>query len=278
MTHTEPIVLVTGASSGIGQACATHLAKRGYRVFGTSRAAPPPAAPHDAAAGLVEMLQMNVDDEDSVERGVAQVLARAGKIDVVVNCAGFGIAGAVEDTSIEEAKAQLETNLFGVWRVCRAVLPPMREQGSGIIVNVSSIGGLIGIPYQAAYSASKFALEGLSEALSAEVRPLGIRVVQIEPGDLATQFTARRRRTAASSQNPAHRERFDRALHAMEISEQQGPSPKIVARLLERIIQNPSPRLRYTVGPFTQRLAATLKKCLPDRLFEWIMMKSYGIA
>ncbi|MHB0859550.1 MAG: SDR family oxidoreductase [Anaerolineae bacterium] len=269
---------MTGASSGIGQACATHLAKRGFRVFGTSRQTPPPAAAHDAAAGLVEMLQMNVDDDASVQQGIAQVLARAGRVDVVVNCAGFGIAGAVEDTTIEEAKAQLETNLFGVWRVCRAVLPHLRDQRAGLIVNISSIGGLIGIPFQAAYSAGKFAVEGFSEALSAEVRPFGIRVVLVEPGDLATQFTARRVRTAASSVNPAYRERFERALRAMETSEQQGPTPEIVAHLLERIIHSPSPRLRYTIGPFSQRLAADLKKLLPGRLFEWIMIKSYGIA
>jgi len=182
------VVLITGASSGIGKTCATRLHERGYQVYGTSRSAPAPGAGKQSSFQMppfpYKMLRMDVNDDKSVQDGVGAVLADAGRIDAAVNCAGFGIAGAVEDTSTEEAKAQLETNFFGTLRVCRAVLPIMREQGSGAIVNISSIAGLIGIPYQAMYSASKFAIEGMTEALRLEVKPFGIRVCLIEPGDL----------------------------------------------------------------------------------------------
>src|ERR1700724_82946 len=187
MDKEKRVVLVTGASSGIGLACATHLAGRGYRGYGTSRRSG--AGP----AGKVTMLAAGVFDGGSVEQAIATVLDHEGRLDIVVNNAGMGIAGPVENTSIEEAKRQLEVNFFGAFRVCRAALPAMRKQGSGYIVNIGSIGGLIAIPYQAMYSASKFALEGFSESLRMEVRPFGIRVVIIEPGDHKTALTGNRR-------------------------------------------------------------------------------------
>src|SRR5215470_2155720 len=144
------VVLITGASSGIGAACATYLHARGYRVYGTSR------RPSEVPAPAFPLLAMDVDDDASVRHGVAQVLAMAGRVDVAVNNAGIAIAGAVEETSDDEARAQLETNLFGVLRVCRAVLPIMRQQGGGTIVNISSVAGALGIPFQGLYSASKF--------------------------------------------------------------------------------------------------------------------------
>jgi NADP-dependent 3-hydroxy acid dehydrogenase YdfG len=164
------VVLITGASSGIGQACARHLARQGYQVFGTSR------RPQGGADEPFEMIPMDVTDEDSVRQGVATVLARAGRLDVVVNNAGFGFGGAVEDTSIDEARELFETNLFGMLRVCRAVLPHLRERRAGTIVNVSSLAGLIGQPFVGMYCATKFATEGLTEALRMEVRPFGIHV------------------------------------------------------------------------------------------------------
>jgi NAD(P)-dependent dehydrogenase (short-subunit alcohol dehydrogenase family) len=268
----ECVVLVTGASSGFGLATAEHLAKSGYCVFGTSRRATA-LAPY----GAYQLLPMDVDDDESVRRGVEAVLERAGRIDVVVNNAGIGYGGAVEDTSIEEARAHLETNFFGAVRVCRAVLPTMRGQGSGTIVNISSIAGLVGIPFQAFYSASKFALEGFSEALRLEVQPFGIRVVLVEPGDARTGFTANRRRTAASLENPAYRALCDRALAVMEADEEGGFAPELLAHLVERIIRSRSPRLRYTLAPLPIRLAATLKKVVPSGLFEWGLARYYGL-
>lgn len=220
---------------------------------------------------------MDVDDEDSVRRAVGQVIEKEGRIDVVVNCAGFGIAGAVEDTSIEEAKAQFETNFFGVLRVCQAVLPIMREQGSGLIINISSIAGLISVPFQGFYSASKFALEGLTEALRLEVSPFGIRVVLVEPGDFQTGFAANRRKVAHSDNTTAYGDRLAKALSVSEKDESKGHHPIAIARLIERIIRNPSPKLRYSVGPLFERLTPALKHILPYRLTEWLTMKYFDL-
>ncbi len=264
------VVLITGASAGIGLACARHLSQQGYRVFGTSRQPPKEGLPF-------EMVRMDVDDEGSVRQGVEAVLDRAGRLDVVVNNAGFGMAGSIEDTSIEEAQAQLETNFFGVLRVCQAVLPAMRAQREGLIVNVSSIGGLVGLPFQALYSAAKFAVEGLTEALRMEVRSFGIRVVLIEPCDIHTQFTDRRLLTLASQGDSAYAEAFERALAVIERDERHGVSPELVGPLLERIIRSRSPRLRYRVGAFTEQLAAILKPFVPAGLFEWIIRDHYKV-
>ncbi len=266
------VVLVTGASSGLGQATAMHLAGRGYRVYGTSRRPqeyPPPEA--------FDLIRLDVNDEESVRQGVALVLEREGRLDAVVNNAGLGYGGAVEDSSLEEAHAQFETNFFGTLRVCREVLPVMREQGGGTIINISSIGGRIALPFQGLYSAAKFAIEGLSEALRMEVRPFGIHVVLVEPSDFCTNFTTRRVRTRASGEGSAYREAFERTLQVIEHDERHGSPPELVARTVERILRSRSPRLRYVVGSFDQRLAAALKGLLPGRLFEWIIRSHYRV-
>jgi NAD(P)-dependent dehydrogenase (short-subunit alcohol dehydrogenase family) len=277
----EPkVILITGASSGIGHACARHLSGHGYRVYGTSRRGPDPGtwqersvAPPDG----VRMMAMDVTSETSIERGIDSICEAEGRLDVVVNNAGWGLAGAVEDTTLAEAQQQFDVTFFGVLRICRAVLPLFREQRSGTIVNISSIGGLIGMPFQALYSASKFAVEGLSESLRAEVRPYGIRVVLIEPGDFCTDFTSRRQEVALAAASD-YRERFRRCLSVMEHDETHGPSPDKVARLLERIIAHPSPRFRYAVGTALDRIAIPGKKLAPYGLFEWVVLKYYRLV
>ncbi len=264
------VVLITGASSGIGAACATHLARNGWVVYGTSR------NPVAADVNGVRMIRMDVNDDDSVRDGIKLVVDKVGRMDAVVNNAGFGIAGAVEDTSIEEAKALFETNFFGILRVCRAVLPYMRAQGSGTIVNVSSIAGRIGLPYQGMYSATKFAVEGMTEALRMETRQFGIRVVLVEPGDFCTGFTSNRRQAVAAAGSP-YEEQFKHALAVAEHDELTGSAPELVARLVLRILGSRSPRVRYTVGAPFQRLAAAAKGVLPSGLFEWALMKYYKL-
>ncbi len=268
MSEAHGVVLVTGASSGIGACCAAFLAKSGYRVYGGSRGA--------VTAQGVEPLTLDVRDDGSVTRAVETILAREGRLDVLVNNAGFGIAGAVEDTSIDEARAQFDVNFFGVLRMCRAVLPGMRQRRSGYIVNIGSIGGLIAIPFQGFYSASKFALEGLSEALRLEVRPFGIHVVLIEPGDHRTSFTQNRRSTQSSGPGSAYQDRFERAIARMASDEQGGPSPEQIASLLHRAVNHPRPRLRYTVGPAAQRAAVWLKRSMPYAVMEKIMRDYYS--
>jgi NAD(P)-dependent dehydrogenase (short-subunit alcohol dehydrogenase family) len=269
------VVLITGASSGIGKACAEHLQGRGYRVYGTSRRAA--ALPPEPGPGL-RMIAMDVTSEDSVRQAVELVLAREGRIDVVVNNAGWGIAGSVEDTSIAEAREQLDTNFFGVLRVCQAVLPTLRRQGAGYLVNISSMGGLVSIPFQGLYSASKFAVEGMTESLRMELRPFGVQVALIEPGDFRTGFTAERRMATAAAEGP-YKQALCTAVAVMEKDEQGGATPEAIARRLERIIDTRAPKLRHLVGPLAQRFAVgLLRKLLPQRWFERMIAGYYGIA
>jgi NAD(P)-dependent dehydrogenase (short-subunit alcohol dehydrogenase family) len=266
----EPsIALVTGASSGIGQACAEQLAARGFRVIGTSRQ-------ESFRPESFEPLVMDVTDEDSVRRCVDTVLQRHGRIDCVVNSAGYGLAGSVEDTAVDEAQLQFETNLFGVMRICRAVLPSMRRQRSGLIVNISSLGGLFGLPFQGIYSASKFALEGLSESLRLEARRYGVHVVLVEPGDVRTAITRNRVLARASTAGSPYGESFARALAVIEKEESHGVAAGDVAALVVRIAGTRRPRFRYTVGHPSQRLTALLKRVLPWSVCERLLLSFYG--
>jgi short-subunit dehydrogenase len=223
------------------------------------------------------MIAMDVDDDQSVDRAVREVLSAAGRLDAVVNNAGFGILGAVEDTSLEEAKAQMETNFFGVLRVCRAVLPTMRRQGRGHIINISSLAGIVGLPFNGLYSASKFALEGLSESLRLEVRQFGVRVVLVEPGDFQSEFPARRIIVKSSGTNPAYRDAFSRFKRGQDKDESNAPAAVPVANLVERILRTEHPRARYAIGMWGQRIVVPLKRILPQRLFEWAFRHALGL-
>jgi len=264
------VVLITGASSGFGKACAELLSQKGYKVYGTSRKL-------IAETKSYEMIQMDINDDTSVKTGIRHILDEEGCLDVVVNNAGIGVAGSLENTSTEEIKFQFETNFFGVFRVCHEILPIMRAQQSGYIINISSIAGLIGVPFQGAYSASKFALEGLTEVLRMEVKSFGIHTVLIEPGDFNTGFTDNRIKTEQSRINSIYSDRFKRALHVMEEDERNGSKPNKIAVLVDYIINHPSPRPRYTAGPILEQIAAHLRKFIPSRLFERIIMKSYKV-
>ncbi len=276
------VALITGASSGIGKACAEHLHQQGWRVYGTSRRAGAPGSAPDGAGGgdaaSFELIAMDVTQDDSVRQGVDYVLSKEGRLDVVLNNAGYGLAGAAEETSLAEAKAQFETNYFGAVRVCRAVLPTMRQQRAGHIVNMSSMAGMIAIPFQSMYSASKFALEGYSEALRMEVKSLGIQVSLIQPGDFKTGLTTNRQKVGSGGQESVYWEPFNNSLAVMEADEQNGHTPEPVGHLLEKIINTPVPRLRYTAGPLFEKVAITLKKVLPPPLFEWVLMKYYKLG
>ena len=252
------VVLVTGASTGIGRACADHLNGFDYRVYAASRSSE---------------FRLDVTEQSSVDSAIRTILASEGRLDVLVNNAGIAIAGPLETTPLEEAHRQFEVNFFGALRVIRAALPAMRAQGSGYIVNIGSIGGLIAIPYQSLYSASKFALEGLTESLRLETRHFGIRCVLIEPGDHRTSIT--QNRTVVPAPAP-YAESFQRALAQIPADEQNGPAPEAVARLVHRVITTRHPRLRYTTGPFPQRAAVWLKRLFPYALLEYGMRKYYS--
>lgn len=263
-------VLVAGASSGIGKACAELLAEKGCFVMGTSRNKIPDA-------NGVKMLILDVDNDDSVSSCVAEADKLSGGLDIVINCAGYGTAGSIEESTIEEAKAQFETNFFGIMRVCKAVLPGMRERGGGMIINITSLGAIVSAPFHGLYCASKFALEGLTESLRMEVARQGIKVVMVEPGDIKTGFTSARINAEKAGTLPVYKDLFTKAMVAMERNEQTGPDPIIVARAVEKIINMKSPAARYVAAAGIQKYVPLFKKLLPPALLEKEIMKEYGM-
>ena len=263
------VVLVTGASAGIGLASADRLHAAGWTVVGASRR----GTGSPGWQGLV----MNVDHDDSVRAGVAEVLARHGRVDAVVACAGWGVAGAVEHTTVDEAKAQVETNFWGSVRVVQHVLPAMRSQGGGRIVLVSSIGGAVAIPFQAFYSASKFALEGLGEALAYEVAPFHIDVTLVQPGNVKTDFTANRKMAAAAAAADAYRQALDKAVGVMARDEENGVEPSSVAAVVQSVLDKRRPPRRVSVGKSGERVGILAKRVLPFRWFEAAAKSSLGV-
>lgn len=271
------VILITGASSGIGKACAAHLHHKGYRVYGTSRLSmdlgEEPAAAGDDGFRL---LPMDVTDEASIARAIEYVEQTEGRLDVLVNNAGYGLAGAVEDTMTAEAQLQLDTNFLGTVRACRAVIPLMRRQGSGLIVNISSMAGVVGIPFQSFYSASKFAVEGFSQALRGELRPFGICVVVVRPGDFKTGFTMSRRKIPPAK-GSSNTQAFETAMDIMERDEANGPSPELVAKRLGLLVDSRSPPLYTTVGSASQRFLINLRLIMPMSLFERALRAYYRL-
>ena len=265
----DDVVLVTGASSGIGQACAEQLHGRGWTVVGASRRA--------TASGPWESLVMDVDDDGSVRSGVGGLVAAHGRLDAVVACAGWGLAGSVEDTPIGDARAQLETVFWGSVRVVQAALPVMREQRRGSIVLMSSIGGVLGLPFQAFYSAAKFALEGYGESLAYEVAPFGIEVTLVEPGNVRTGFTAARRDVIPDEAGSAYGPAATRAVSKMAEDEAGGVGPERVAEVVVRTLGARRPPRRVSVGKLDERVGIVGKRLLPYRLFERAAKGSLGL-
>lgn len=220
---------------------------------------------------------MDVDSDASVTNGVAAVLKEHGRLDALVACAGWGLAGAVERTPIIDAMAQFETNFWGAARIVKAALPAMREQGGGRIVLVSSIGGVIGLPFQAFYSASKFALEGYAEALAYEVEPFGIQVTLVQPGNIRTDFTANRKQIAASAIDSPYASAEAKAVGLMERDEANGAEPETVADVVARVLGARRAPRRASVGKLDERVGILGKRLLPHRLFERAARSSLGV-
>jgi NAD(P)-dependent dehydrogenase (short-subunit alcohol dehydrogenase family) len=260
------VAVVTGASSGIGAAIVERLAGAGYRVYGASRSTP-------ADGGGVEHLPVDVCEEDSVRAGVAAVLDAAGRIDVLVNNAGYLCAGAVEEVSLAEARAQFETNYFGVARMSVAVLPAMREAGRGHIITVSSLAGLVPVPFWGHYNASKFAVEGLMETLRHEVRPFGIRVAMVEPGSIKTPFYARPQAPGLDAYAAAR----GRVFAVMAGFESKAPGPDVVARKVMAIVNDARPALRNKITKETTQLTV-MKWLLPGGAFEGAVRRVFKVT
>jgi NAD(P)-dependent dehydrogenase (short-subunit alcohol dehydrogenase family) len=255
----NPIALVTGVSSGIGRETALLLAQRGARVLGSIR------RQHlsETLAGI-ELVHLDVTDEQSVTTAVQSFLQKAGGIQVLVNNAGYALAGAVEETSVEKARQQFETNFFGVMRLVQAVLPVMRRQGYGRIVNISSMAGLLPIPYRGIYSASKHALEGYTESLDHEVRQFGIRAVLIEPTFTRTRIETNRK--VAHAHLSVYSEQEERVNAAIEEKTARGDQPRVVAEAVCAAVEAVRPRLRYPVGGGVG--LSRLRRFVPERMFD----------
>jgi short-subunit dehydrogenase len=220
---------------------------------------------------------MDVDDDHAVLAGIASVIERDGRIDALVAAAGWGVAGAAEYTTIAEAKAQFETNFWGCVRAVQAVLPQMRAQGSGRIVLISSIGGVIGIPFQAYYSASKFALEGFAESVAYEVAPFGIHVTLVQPGNIATDFTASRVLAEGGAGDATYAAAMTKAVSLMERDEANGAPPAQVAAAVQRVLAASRPPRRVSVGKAAERAGLVAKRLLPFRVFEAAAKGSLGV-
>ncbi len=272
---TSPVVLITGVTSGIGQAMSAYLASKGMRVFGTVLEPVDGLQPHPDG---YQITTMDVRDDQSVKRAVDAVLASADRIDVLVNNAGIGFVAPLEETGIDDARRVFEVNTLGSLRVIQAILPSMRTRRRGLIINITSISGQIAIPFDGIYSASKFALEGLSEALSLELRPFGITVAILEPGDINTGMTARSAVDRTIDETSPYVRHLKRALAAALENERAGSSPLRIARTVEMIISERQPALRYVGGTLTERLMIPVKHLLPDRLFERLVAKQYGLG
>lgn len=262
------VVLVTGASSGIGKATAEHLAARGYRVFAGAR--------HPDGVGLLhdgEVVALDVTDDASVSAAVASVLEKAGRIDALVNNAGTSILGAVEETSVDQARSLFETNVLGVLRMSQAVLPAMRRQQAGRIVNVSSVVGFLPAPYMGVYAASKHAIEGLSESMDHEMRGFGVRVVVVEPGFTRTNIDVASPRAA----NPldAYAAQRDRVLDNINHQIANAPDPTMVAATIERAI-NASRFTRLPVGGHAT-LLSRLRQWMPPSMVDRSLRKSFSL-
>ncbi len=261
------VVLVTGDSSGIGRACCERLTESGRTVYGSSRTEP----------GKVSWrhLSMDVSDDASVARGMSEVTAQEGRIDAIVHAAGVSLVGPFEDTTIEEARRHFEVNYFGAYRVLQAALPHMRRQGSGRLIVIGSIGGLIGLPFLSQYCASKFALDGLIESLIPELKPHGIDATVVHPGDFKTELGANRLETASTQPGTPYYDACRRAAVVFKKAEDEARTPETLARKIDALLDRRRLPVRVVVGTPIERLGVLAKAGLPPRIFQYVLRKAY---
>lgn len=271
---TGRVALVTGASSGIGRATAFRLRRAGFTVYAVARRA-------DRMTGLekdgIHTFRMDVTDEASMTAGIERIVAEAGRIDVLVNNAGYGSYGAVEDVSIDEARRQFEVNLFGLARLTQLVTPVMRERHSGRIINISSIGAVIYEPFGAWYHATKFAVEGFSDSLRVELRPFGIDVVIVRPAGIVTEWNKiSREALTETSRGGLYEDRAASAAKTLRRVDNRllSSGPRVVAKKIVKASTASHPRTRYPAGRGA-RIIPLARQVLPDRVFDFVLERAY---
>lgn len=257
------VAIITGASAGIGRETAVFFQSKGYKVYNLSR----------TAVDGIESIITDVSNRQNVFDSIYEVMGREGKIDVLINSAGMGISGSIEDASEQDVKKLFDVNFFGTLYSIQAVIPYMRENGGGTIINLSSAGAPLSLPFQSFYSASKSAVVSMSEALRIEVKPFNIKVTSILPGDVKTEFTARRKK--CQNDNPAYGERISQSVGKMEQDEQNGMPPLVIAKLAYRLAQRKNPPV-YVVGGLSYKLLVGLAKIMPKRWVNSAIGKLYG--
>lgn len=263
------VVLITGASSGIGKSTAEFLSQKGYKVYGTGRN---PKNDNDS----VIMIPLDVTKPATIVTAINLVIKKEGRIDVLVNNAGMGITGPIEDTPTEEMRKVFETNFFGAIDVMKAVLPQMRKQRLGLIINVTSIAGYMGLPYRGIYSATKGALELVTEAIRMEVKEFGIQVTNVAPGDAATNIASGRYHTPAFEES-AYKEKYQMNLDLMDAHVDGGMDPIKMAKKIHKIINLKHPKVHYKVGGFMEKFSIVLKRILPSKVYEKLLMSHYKL-
>jgi NAD(P)-dependent dehydrogenase (short-subunit alcohol dehydrogenase family) len=267
----KKVILITGISSGFGKETAKLLDEKGHTVYGTVRSNAP-------SESIVKYLTMNLTDTDSIKKAISAVIEKEGRIDVLINNAGMHTGGPIETSPVENIKLQMDTNLLGTVLLTKEVLPHMRSNGGGTIINFSSIGGLMGLPMQGFYSAAKFALEGFSEALRMEVKQFNIKVVLINPGDFHTSNSANRRNyLAPTGSDDPYKEQYEKTMQIIEKDESKGWAPEVLAGKLVKIVECRNPNQRYIIASFEQKLAVVLKYILPSKIFWMLIGDHYKI-
>lgn len=264
------VVLITGGSSGIGKAIGEFLFHKGFIVYGTSR------NPEKITNSLFPLIALDVRNSESINQAIAKVISISGRVDVVINNAGVGITGPIEETPITEIKNNFDTNFFGPIEVIKAVLPQMRLQNSGLIVNITSIAGYMGLPYRGIYSASKGALELVTEALRMEVKSFGIQITNVAPGDFATNIASGRFHSPLIK-GSAYEIPYGNTIKMMDEHVDSGSNPDEMAQVIYQIIQTPNPKGHYKVGSFLQKFSIVLKRILPDKVYEKMLMNHYKL-
>lgn len=264
------VVLITGGSSGIGKSIGEFLHHKGFNVYGTSR------NPEKVTNSVFPLIALDVRDTKSIELAVVQIIQATGKLDIVINNAGVGITGPLEEIPMDEIKNNFETNFFGPIAVMKTVLSQMRTQKSGLIINITSIAGYMGLPYRSVYSASKGALELITESLRMEVKSFGVQITNVAPGDFATNIASGRFH-APVIEGSAYEEVYSDVLKTMDLHVDSGSNPNDMAEAVYQIIQEKNPRIHYKVGAFMQKFSIVLKRILPDKVYEKMLMNHYKL-
>lgn len=264
------VVIITGASSGMGKFTAQHLSGMGFTVIGTSR------TPEKYTIVDFELMALDMNRPETFSAFVAQVLEKYGRIDVLINNAGVGITGPVEEIQLEAVQSNFQTNCFGPLLLIQAVLPTMRKQTSGFIINITSIAGAMGLPYRGIYSSSKGAFSLLTESLRMEVKSFGIRVCSIAPGDYATDIATRRYHAPVLDDSP-YQQSYQESLDTMDSHVDSGGDPMEIARAIAKIIPLKNPKVHYRIGAPLQKLSVLLKAFLPSKAYEKLLMNHYKI-